>query len=239
MSLLATPSPTSMLIDDDDRWSVTEAEQSRAPTSEKSAMSSDRRSRTLPCISCQKARKRCDHGDPCSLCSRKGLVCFYSSAPRFLRNSISNPPTIVSNPSSPAPPSPPTSETQRSSLSAPEISLSGVKVATTKGSPKLGASATSLKKVPRITRKYVTTRPVPCTHCRSGKKRCDLTKPSCLSCKDRGLECMYIAAGVENQAKVLAALFESSSSCSPSSPPLGFEKPPESENVMSIRFLMD
>ncbi|TPX68269.1 hypothetical protein CcCBS67573_g07254 [Chytriomyces confervae] len=58
----------------------------------------------------------------------------------------------------------------------------------------------------RLTRKYSSRRPLPCTACRACKQKCDQTKPSCLSCERKGLECKYMPAHVENQEKVMASL---------------------------------
>ncbi|KAJ3228905.1 hypothetical protein HDU81_005809 [Chytriomyces hyalinus] len=58
----------------------------------------------------------------------------------------------------------------------------------------------------RLTRKYSSRRPLPCTACRACKQKCDQTKPSCLSCERKGLECKYVPAHVENHEKVMASL---------------------------------
>ncbi|KAJ3233332.1 hypothetical protein HDU78_006516 [Chytriomyces hyalinus] len=70
---------------------------------------------------------------------------------------------------------------------------------------KLAGSSGSSRPL-RLTRKYSSRRPLPCTACRACKQKCDQTKPSCLSCERKGLECKYMPAHVENQEKVMASL---------------------------------
>ncbi|TPX66216.1 hypothetical protein CcCBS67573_g07907 [Chytriomyces confervae] len=69
-----------------------------------------------------------------------------------------------------------------------------------------GSSGSSSSRPLRLTRKYSSRRPLPCTACRACKQKCDQTKPSCLSCERKGLECKYMPAHVENQEKVMASL---------------------------------
>ncbi|KAJ3259470.1 hypothetical protein HDU77_001870 [Chytriomyces hyalinus] len=71
---------------------------------------------------------------------------------------------------------------------------------------KLAGSSGSSSRPLRLTRKYSSRRPLPCTACRACKQKCDQTKPSCLSCERKGLECKYMPAHVENQEKVMASL---------------------------------
>ncbi|KAI8827524.1 hypothetical protein BJ741DRAFT_629876 [Chytriomyces cf. hyalinus JEL632] len=117
-----------------------------------------------------------------------------------------------------SPPSPPSSDVSadRSVAAAPTTAPAAVTNVDSRDSEsiskllkaqaaKLAGSSGSIRPL-RLTRKYSSRRPLPCTACRACKQKCDQTKPSCLSCERKGLECKYMPAHVENQEKVMASL---------------------------------